>query len=345
MNEMKKPVNWVILALLLVGTVLIVGFPSLLTPSGEGGAYHTNQGYIFGTVYKVTYQYKADIQSLIEDRMHEVDNSLSPFNEHSVITRINTGESMETDSLFRTVWRKADEVYRLTNGAFDITCAPLVNAWGFGFRKSEFPSSHVIDSLLAFVGMDKVRMEGTRIVKRDPRTLLDCSAIAKGFGSDCVAELFRGLGIRNYMVEIGGEVVVHGVNPKGNPWRIGISRPTEVPTSREGETAPLDTILTLSDCALATSGNYRNFYYRDGQRYAHTVDPRLGYPVQHAVLSATVIAPTCMEADALATSFMVIGADSARLIIDARPDLRAYLILATPDSTSYTNLRLGRWDE
>ena len=345
MNEMKKPINWIILALLLVGTVLIVGFPSLLTPSGGGGTYHTNQGYIFGTVYKVTYQYKTDIQSLIEDRMHEVDNSLSPFNEHSVITRINTGESMETDSLFRIVWRKADEVYHLTNGAFDITCALLVNAWGFGFRHSEFPSSQTIDSLLSFVGMDKVRMEGTRIVKQDPRILLDCSAIAKGFGSDCVAELFRSLGIRNYMVEIGGEVVVHGVNPKGNPWHIGISRPTEVPPSHEGEATPLDTILALTDCALATSGNYRNFYYRDGQRYAHTVDPRLGFPVQHAVLSATVIAPTCMEADALATSFMVIGADSARLIVDARPDLRAYLILASPDSASYTNLRLGHWDE
>ena len=190
MNEMKKPINWVILALLLVGTVLIVGFPSLLIPSGGSGAYHTNQGYIFGTVYKVTYQYKTDIQSLIEDRMHEVDNSLSPFNEHSVITRINTGESMETDSLFRTVWRKADEVYHLTNGAFDITCAPLVNAWGFGFRQSEFPSSQAIDSLLSFVGMDKVQMEGTHIVKRDPRTLLD------------MMEQFKPTDVRKWVVDL-----------------------------------------------------------------------------------------------------------------------------------------------
>lgn len=337
MNEMKKPINWLILVLLVVGTVLVVRHDG----KGGTGTWHTNQGYIFGTVYKVTYQYKDDIQTLIEARMHEVDNSLSPFNEHSVITRINTGENMETDSLFRTVWRKAAEVYRLTNGAFDITCAPLVNAWGFGFRQSEFPTPQTIDSLLAFVGMDKVRMEGTRMVKDDPRTLLDCSAIAKGFGSDCVGALFESLGIHNYMVEIGGEVVVRGVNPKGNHWRIGINRPTDDSLSLSNE---LDTILSLTDCGLATSGNYRNFYYKDGQRYAHTVDPRLGYPVQHAVLSATVIAPTCMEADALATSFMVIGADSARTIVDARPDLRAYLILSA-DSASYTTLRLGRWEE
>ena len=337
MNEMKKPVNWIILVLLVVGTVLVVRHDG----RSAGGSYFTDQGYIFGTVYKVTYQYKEDIQSLIETRMREVDGSLSPFNEHSVITRINTGESMETDTLFRTVWRKAAEVWRLTNGAFDITCAPLVNAWGFGFRRSEFPTPQTIDSLLTFVGMDKVRMEGTRIVKDDPRTLLDCSAIAKGFGSDCVGSLFNSLGIRNYMVEIGGEVVVHGANPKGNPWRIGINRPTDDSLSLSNE---LDTILTLTNCGLATSGNYRNFYYRDGRRYAHTVDPRLGYPVQHAVLSATVIAPTCMEADALATSFMVIGADSARLLVDARSDLRAYLILAAPDSIGYTTLRLGNWE-
>lgn len=343
MNEMKKPINWLILLLLAVGTVLILRHDALGGSSAARGTFHTNRGYIFGTVYKTTYQYKADIQPLIEARLHDVDNSLSPFNDHSVITRINNGQDMQTDSLFRTVWRKADEVWRLTGGAFDITCAPLVNAWGFGFRTSAFPDSTIIDSLLAFVGMDKVRLDGTRVVRRDPRTLFDCSAIAKGFGSDCVAALFDSLGIRNYMIEIGGEVVVHGTNPKGNAWRIGINRPTDDSLSFSTE---LDTILTLTDCALATSGNYRNFYVRDGRRYAHTVDPRHGYPVQHAVLSATVIAPTCMEADALATSFMVIGADSARQIVDARPSLRAYLILAAPDDTTrYTTLRLGHWPD
>ena len=336
MNEMKKTVNWLILALLVVGTVLVVRHDG--RPAAGGGVFHTHQGYVFGTIYKVTYQYRSDIQPLIEARLREVDNSLSPFNEQSVITRINKGESMETDSLFRTVWRKAEEVWRLTDGAFDITCAPLVNAWGFGFRSSAFPTSATIDSLMTFVGMDKVHMTGTRIVKDDPRTMFDCSAIAKGFGSDCVARLFDSLGISNYMVEIGGEVVVHGANPKGNLWRIGINKPTDDSLSLSNE---LDTILTLTNCGLATSGNYRNFYYKNGRRYAHTVDPRIGYPVQHAVLSASVIAPTCMEADALATSFMVIGADSARSIIESRSDLQAYLICAA--DSGFTTLRLGGW--
>lgn len=337
MNEMKKPVNWIILILLVVGTILVVRHDGR-----SEGTWHTNQGYVFGTVYKVTYRYKDDIQSMIEARLREVDNSLSPFNPHSVISRINTGESMETDSLFRTVFRKAEEVWQLTNGAFDITCAPLVNAWGFGFRQSDFPTVQTIDSLLAFVGMDKVTMNHGIIRKRDERVMLDCSAIAKGFGSDCVATMFDGLGIRNYMIEIGGEVVVHGTNPKASLWRIGINRPTDDSLSLSNE---LDTILTLTCCGLATSGNYRNFYVHDGRRYAHTVDPRLGYPVQHAVLSATVIAPTCMEADAFATSFMVIGADSARQIVGQRPDLRAYLILASPDGNRYQTLRLGRWED
>lgn len=311
--------SWVFLALLAVCTVLIV--------KHDGASWHTNQGRVFGTIYKVTYQYREDIQPLIEARLQEVDNSLSPFNPSSVITAINNGTSMETDSLFRTVWRKAVEINALSGGAFDITVAPLVNVWGFGFKHSETVSDAVVDSLRDFVGMDKIRMDAVgRIVKYDPRTMLDCSAIAKGFGSDCVGALFDSLGIRNYMVEIGGEVVVRGCNTHGDKWRIGVNRPEDDSLTITGE---LDTVMVLTDCALATSGNYRNFYYKDGKKYAHTIDPRLGYPVQHSVLSATIIAPTCMEADALATTCMVLGADSARDVISAYPGVSAYLICAS----------------
>lgn len=335
-NEMKKPINWVILLLLAVGTVWVVRHDGQKAPA----QWHTNQGRVFGTVYKITYRHTEDIQPLIEARLQEVDNSLSPFNEQSVITHINQGTSMATDSLFRTVWRKAEEVYRLSDGAFDITCAPLINAWGFGFRSASDVTPEAIDSLRQFVGMDKVRLGADgRVVKDDPRTLFDCSAIAKGFGSDRVGMLFDSLGIQDYMVEIGGEVVVRGTNPKAGAWRIGISKPVEDSLSVSQE---LDTIVALTHCALATSGNYRNFYYKNGRRYAHTVDPRLGIPVQHSVLSATVIAPTCMEADALATTFMVIGADSARRIVDARSDLRAYLICDT--DSGMTSVRLGNWE-
>lgn len=311
--------SWAFLALLAVCTVLIV--------KHDGATWHTNQGRVFGTLYKVTYQYREDIHPLIEARLKEVDNSLSPFNPSSVITAINNGTSMETDSLFRTVWHKAVEVYALSGGAFDITVAPLVNAWGFGFKHDETVTDAVVDSLLTFVGMDKVRMDAEgRIVKDDPRIMLDCSAIAKGFGSDCVGALFDSLGIRNYMVEIGGEVVVRGCNTHGDKWRIGVNHPKDDSLTTAGE---LDTVMVLTDCALATSGNYRNFYYKNDRKYAHIIDPRLGYPVQHSVLSATIIAPTCMEADALATACMVLGADSARDVISACPGVSAYLICAS----------------
>lgn len=313
--------SWVFLALLVVCTVLIV--------KHDGATWHTNQGRIFGTFYKITYQYREDIQPLIEARLQEVDNSLSPFNSQSTIAAINNGSSMETDDLFRTVWRKAEEVNALSGGAFDITVAPLVNAWGFGFKHSETVTVDVLDSLRSFVGMDKIRMDADgRIVKDDPRIMLDCSAIAKGFGSDYVGALFDSLGIRNYMVNLGGEVVVRGKNANGDKWRIGVDRPEDDSLAVFGQ---LDTVMVLTDCALATSGNYRNFYYKEGKKYAHTIDPRYGYPVQHSVLSATIVAPTCMEADALATTCMVLGADSARDVILACPDVRAYLI-CTSDS-------------
>lgn len=324
--------SWVFLALLAVCTVLIV--------KHDRTAWYTNQGRVFGTIYKITYQYSEDIQPLIEARLQEVDNSLSPFNAQSTITAINNGTCMETDSLFRTVWRKAVEVNALSGGAFDITVAPLVNAWGFGFKHSESVTEAVVDSLRTFIGMDKVRMDTNgKIVKEDPRIMLDCSAIAKGFGSDCVGALFDSLGIRNYMVEIGGEVVVRGKNTHGDNWRIGVNRPEDDSLTVVGE---LDTVLVLTDCALATSGNYRNFYYKEGKKYAHTIDPRQGYPVQHSVLSATIIAPTCMEADALATTCMVLGADSARDVIRACPGVQAYLICASDSGMVSVSLKGGQ---
>jgi thiamine biosynthesis lipoprotein len=161
--------------------------------------------------------------------------------------------------------------------------------------------------------------------------MLDFSAIAKGYGSDCVARVFDRCGVKNYMVEIGGEVVIKGHNKKGNPWGIGINKPIEDSLSMNQE---LQTVLRLTDCAIATSGNYRNFYYKDGVKYAHTIDPRTGYPVQHSLLSATVIADNCMRADALATAFMVLGVDSAMAYCERHPEIKGYFIVAA-DSGRY----------
>ena len=210
-----------------------------------------------------------------------------------------------------------------TNGAFDITVAPLANAWGFGFKKGTFPDSIMIDSLLQITGYEKVKMDNGKVIKQDSRTMLSCSAVAKGYSVDVIAQLLDRKGIKNYMVDIGGEVVVKGKNPSKGLWRIGINKPVDDSLAVNQD---LQTILEISDLGLATSGNYRNYYYKDGKKYAHTIDPRTGYPVQHSILSSTVIAKDCMTADALATAFMVMGLEEAEAFCKANPEIDAYFI-------------------
>ncbi|WP_302609634.1 FAD:protein FMN transferase, partial [uncultured Bacteroides sp.] len=189
---------------------------------------------------------------------------------------------------------------------------------------------------LQFTGYEKVRLEHGEVIKQDPRTMLSCSAVAKGYSVDVVARLLDWKGIGNYMVDIGGEVVVKGKNPSNSLWRIGINKPVDDSLAVSQD---LQTILELSDLGLATSGNYRNYYYKDGKKYAHTIDPRTGYPVQHSILSATVIAQDCMTADALATSFMVMGLEEAERFCEANPEINAYFIYSGDDGefkTYYT---------
>ena len=320
---MKKPGNLAFLLFLIVGTIIIVG--------QNKPTYRTQQGKIFGTLYTVTYEHNADLQPQIVAAMQAVDNSLSPFNRQSIITHINNNDSIEVDTLFTEVFRTAEHIYSESHGAFDPTIAPLVNAWGFGFKRGMDVSNTTIDSLKELVGLSRVKLENKRVEKADGRIMLDFSAIAKGYGSDCVARLLDSCGIQNYMVEIGGEVVVKGHNKNGNPWGIGITKPIDDSLSVNQE---LQTVLRLTDCAVATSGNYRNFYYKDGVKYAHTIDPRTGYPVQHSLLSATVIADNCMRADALATAFMVLGVDSAMAYCERHPEIKGYFIVAA-DSGRY----------
>lgn len=287
--------------------------------------FQNAEGAVFGTFYHITYQSTDDLQPAIDSALKEVDNSLSMFNQQSILSRMNRGEEVVADSLFRSVFHLAQQVSEATSGAFDITVAPLVNAWGFGFKDGALPDSATVDSLRQLVGFRRVRLtdEG-RLLREDPRIILDCGAVAKGFGVDHVANTLRAHGVNNYMVEIGGEVVVSGTNPKGQPWHVGVSRPDDDPESNSNE---IQTVLTLTDCAMATSGNYRNFYLtEDGRRVAHTIDPASGYPVQHSILSATVLAPTCAEADAFATAFMVLGLDGARQVLQQHPELQVYLI-------------------
>ena len=314
----RKKLKWQLpfLLILIVGTVLILR-------KQNNQPYQTNNGTVFGTVYKATYQYGEDLQKEIEAELQKVDDALSPFNKQSIITKINNNEEVVPDSMFIEVFLRSEEISRQTGGAFDITVAPLANVWGFGFKQKLNVDSAMVDSLLQFTGYDKVTLRDGKIVKEDPRMMLSGSAVAKGYGSDVVARLFDRKGIRNYMIEIGGEVVVKGDNPKQDSWRIGINKPIDDSLSINQE---LEAILKISNVGMATSGNYRNFYYKDGKKYAHTIDPRTGYPIQHSVLSATVIAPDCMSADAYATAFMVMGLEEAEAFAEAHPEIDVYFI-------------------
>ena len=304
------------LVLLIVGTVLIIR-------QQHSTPYQKSADFIFGTSYHVTYQCDSDLTQSIKDELLKVDASLSPFNKESIITAINENKDVRPDQMFIEVFNLAMGISKDTDGAFDITVAPLVNAWGFGFKNGTQPSRHQVDSLMQMVGYQKVRLTDGIILKQDPRIMLDCSAIAKGYGTDRVARLLRSRGVENFMVEIGGEIVTSGVNPERMPWKIGVTKPTDDSLRTDNE---LQTILNVTDRAMATSGNYRNFYYKGGKKYAHTIDPQTGYPVQHSILSATVLAKSCAAADAYATSFMVMGLEKAQKVLERHPELMAYFI-------------------
>ncbi len=314
----KKKLLWQLpfLVILVVGTIFIIR-QQHVTP------YQHDEGFIFGTIYHITYQSDENYQKEIESELQKVDNSLSPFNKSSIISRINRNEDVAVDGMFQEVFNLAETISKETDGAFDITVAPMVNVWGFGFKKGLTPSKEVIDSICNLVGCQKVSLKDGHIKKQNPNIMLDCSAIAKGYGSDVVARLLKSKGIDNFMVEIGGEVVTQGNSEKRVPWRIGVNKPTDDSLQT---TTELQTVLNVTDKAMATSGNYRNFYYKNGKKYAHTIDPKTGYPVQHNILSATVIADNCATADAYATSFMVLGMKGAQKILEKHPDLLAYLI-------------------
>ena len=314
----KKKLIWQIpfLALLIIGTVLIA-------MQQRSMPYQHDEGMVFGTVYNITYQYDSDLKQDIEAELQKVDNSLSPFNKGSIISKVNRNENPEVNDMFADVFTLAEEVSAQTGGAFDITVAPLVNMWGFGTKQFHRPDKESVDSLMKFVGFNKISLKNKHVVKQDPNIQLDCSGIAKGYGCDVVARFLRSKGIKNFMVEIGGEVVTSGNSEKRVPWKIGVTKPTDDSLQENQE---LQTVLNVTDKAMATSGNYRNFYVEGGKKFAHTIDPHTGYPVQHSLLSSTVLAHDCATADAYATSFMVLGIDKAKEVLKKHPELMAYFI-------------------
>lgn len=293
--------------------------------------YFHDQGKVFGTYYNIRYEATVNLEDSIRAALTAFDNSLSMFNEHSILSAVNANRDTSTDEAFEAMWTEAERVYALSGGAFDITVAPLVNAFGFGRKSDQYSaiSSQTIDSLREFVGFEKVQLVDHKVIKADPRVMIDAGAVAKGQACDMIANVLKRNGSDNYLVDIGGEVVCHGVNDKGNKWHIGITKPN---LNNEGAQEDLQEILELSDIAMATSGNYRNYYYEGTERRSHTIDPRTGWPVQHSLLSATVVSSTCMRSDALATSCMVLGAEQALEMIERAEDAACYLIVAENDS-------------
>lgn len=297
----------------------------------EDYSYYLNQGEIFHTSYHIKYEYNRSLDNEILEELNKFDRSLNPFKENSIISKVNNNQPVELDSFFVTVFNKSMEISRISEGKFDITVSPLINAWGFGFKNKDNITPQLIDSLKQFVGYDKISIDSdNRIVKTDSRVQLNTSAIAKGYSCDVVANLLKSFGIENYMVEIGGEIAAKGVNDKGECWRIGIDKPIDDPTGTKHE---LQTILDLCDKSLATSGNYRNFYVKNGRKYSHTIDPQSGYPSENDILSASVLADDCMTADAYATVFMASGVEKSKEIAKNIHGLYYFFIYEKPDGT------------
>ena len=286
--------------------------------------YFEESGSVFHTIYHIKYEGSEILTEKIDAEFQKFNLSLNPFNPNSIISKVNRNEAVEADDWFIEVFNKAKEVSDHSEGIFDITCAPLVNLWGFGFSKMDSVTPQMIDSIKQFVGYQKVRLDGRKVVKDDSRILLNCSAIAKGYASDIIARLLEREGIENYMVEIGGEVTMKGVNQNGKCWRIGINKPEDDSTGVKNDIE--EVVQLCKKGGVATSGNYRNYYIKDGKKYAHTIDPRTGYPSEQSILSATIVAEDCITADAYATAFMAMGLEKAREAAKNIPGIEYYVI-------------------
>ncbi len=320
------------------GIELILLF--LLAVACTSKKYYEDSGEIFHTTFHIKYEAKSSLYDSIQYELQRFDNSLNPFNPHSVIARVNRNEPVVVDELFKNVFNRSMEIARLTDGMFDITSAPYINLWGFGFQHAGEVTPATIDSLRAFVGYRKVRLNGQTVEKDDPRLTLNCSAIAKGYACDVIAALLERNGVTNYMVEIGGEVTMQGVNATGECWRIGINKPAAI--NNPAQIAGIEEIVSLcKKGGVATSGNYRNYYVKDGKTYAHTINPLTGYPAEQEILSATIVASDCMTADALATASMVMGLERTRELINGLPGIEYFLIYATPKGGYRTEYSKG----
>jgi thiamine biosynthesis lipoprotein len=282
------------------------------------------QGEAQGTYYAISYydKQKRNLKNQIDSLLLAFDQSASNYKQGSIISKVNNNEEIKLDDIFLGNFKLAQEVSLMTNGDFDITVRPLVELWGFGHKAPEEVSKAQVDSVMQFIGYTKVRVEGDKIIKEDNRLQLDFNAIAQGYSVDVVGAYLNSLGIENYLVDIGGEVIAKGRKPNQVLWKVGVERPEENATYG----ADLSAIIQLDNKALATSGNYRKFYEKGGVKYSHTINPKSGYPIRSTLLSATVMTEKAALADALATAFMVMGMEKTKIFLESHKEIEALLI-------------------
>lgn len=309
--------------LVILFFVMFMGWGCTLPQKAE---YVQLAGHAQGTTYHITYQnttnidYSRSIDSLLSD----FDKSLSVYDSTSIISRINANDTTVTiNHHVLTAYTKALEVSILSKGAFDITVGKLVRAWGFGPGPKAKHDEAYIHNLLQFTGINKVKLVGNKLKKASPEVILDFNALAQGYSVDLVAQFFDKQGISNYMVEIGGEIRAKGVSSHDRDWRIGIDKPDD--TNQE-QGVNIQEVIQFSNLSVSTSGNYRKFYEENGVKYAHTINPKTGKPARNTLLSATVVAPDCITADALATTFMVLGVDKSKQLLAQLPNIEVYFV-------------------
>ena len=319
---------------------IIIVFSMLFVSTSlcEAQSEHLITGQTMGTTYHIKVVINASesvegLQEKIDSRMLEINQVFSTYIKDSEIGRFNAlnraGEKFHVSDDFIQVMRVAREIHRLSEGAWDGTVSPLVDLWSFGptRREHQMPSSDAIKALLPQVGFEHIQIvEPNFLVKNLATVTLDLNAIAKGYAVDMVSRLIGANGFKNYLVEIGGEIFAAGLRPDGQPWRVGINRPATEAAFNE-----VYKVVSITNQAFATSGDYRNFFERDGVRYSHVIDPRTGYPVSNGVVSVSIIADNCTLADGLATALMVMGAEKGIRLVDQLADLEAFIVVEKSD--------------
>lgn len=308
----------------------LVSFLFLNACEAQKSEYVKISGFAQGTNYHITYENSKneDYRSAVDSILKAFDKSCSMYDSTSIISRINNNDpTVEADDWFINVFKKSAEVSALSDGALDITVGPVVGAWGFGNTPIAKHDKAYIDSLLQFVGMDKVKLEGRKVIKKYPGVSIDVNAVAQGYSVDIISQFFEEKGIKNYLVEIGGEVHCKGINAKNNVWRVGIDKPTDGNMNPGGE---LQAIIELKNKSLTTAGNYRKFFVENGVKYGHTIDPKTGFPAKNTLLSATVVCDDAMTADAWDTAFMVLGLEKSKKLLKKLPGLEVYFVYSNP---------------